>query len=683
MKQSEFRKPPVAKVEPKILEKFGVKRQDNYFWIKEKENEEVIDYIKAENDYTDNIMDSTKELQEKIFDEIKGRIKEDDESYPTFRNGYYYHSKNEKGKQYAVILRKESMESSEEQVVFDINKLAEGQPAYIFAGYTISPDNKLAAYLSNTTGSFAEYELKIRDIASGKDIDFSLTGVASMQWAKDNETLFYSVIDSSFRSSKVYKQSIVDKQPILVYEEKDVKFSTYVAGDKRNKLIYIANGSSTTSEEMFISADEPNAEFKVFLPRKFRTEYSVALHNDCFYVSYKDDDNLNGKIYQAPIATYSDMSTWTEIVKHDENVAIEGVSVFEDYLALTVREGGLIKINILDINNNYQSETIDFPEETYYVGLSGNAEFKADKIRYVYTSPKRPSTLFEYDIKSKQTKTLKVQEIPSGFNSDDYVVERKLVKAKDGKEVPMSILYKKDTKLDGTSPALLYSYGSYGYSTETSFTQSVYSLVDRGFVYAIAQIRGGSEMGEQWYEDGKMLNKKNTFTDYIACSEYLIDNNYVAKDKLSAMGGSAGGLLMGAVANMRPDLYQNVLLLVPFLDVVTTMLDETLPLTTGEYEEWGNPNDKEYFDYMLSYSPYDNLEAKDYPNMLVTGGINDSQVLYHEPTKYVAKLRTLKTDDNLLLLHMNMESGHHGATGRYDKFKDTAFNYAFILAMQE
>ncbi len=681
MKQSEFTMPPVAKKEATFLEKFGVKRCDEYFWLNEKENTEVIDYIKAENLYTKEIMDSTVDIQKTIFEEIKGRIKEDDESYPHLDNGYYYYIRTIKGKQYLEYLRKKGSLEAKEELIFDVNKMAEEYKAYIFGGFEISPNNKLAAYLFNTSGSYAEFDMKIKNLERDEDIDFYVKGVASFAFAKDSETIFYSKINESLRSTKIFRQKITDKEPVLIYEEKDEKFSCYVSNDKLNKYIYISSSSATTSEEYFLSAENPEEELKLFMPREHRVEYSIAPHTDSFFIRYKDDDNINGKIYRVPFASYDDKSTWIEVVKHNEKVSIQGFLVLENYLVISIRENGLKQIRILSLldGDNYKYEDIKFPEASYHVGLGANAEFKSKKIRYSYNSMKRPTTLYEYDIENKDSTVLKVQEIPSGFDSENYKVERIMVEAKDGAKIPLTLLYQKDVKIDGSNPCLLYGYGSYGVNTSTGFNSAVYSLVDRGYIYAIAQIRGGSEMGEQWYEDGKMLNKMNTFTDFIACSEYLIENNYTSNKKLAIRGGSAGGLLMGAVTNMRPDLYQSVLSLVPFVDIVTTMLDDSLPLTTGEYEEWGNPNEKEFFDYMLSYSPYDQMEAKDYPNILVTGGINDSQVLFHEPTKYVAKLRSLKTDDNVLLLRMNMDSGHGGATGRYEKIKDVAFEYAFLL----
>ena len=678
LKQSDFPAPPVAEVLPDTFTNFGQQRIDNYYWLKDKNNPKVIDYINAENAYTDSVMASTKALQQTMYDEILGRMKEDDESYPSLKDGYYYYSRTEKGKQYRTYCRKKGSLDATEEIIFDVNKMAEGKTAFIFRGYSISPDNSKAAYFYNETGSFAEFTMKVKDLASGENVGFEVNGATSVAWANDNKTLFYSSIDHTLRSSKIYRQMLDAPKGELVYEETDTRFSTGVSGDKDKKYIFISSGSSTTSDERFISADKPTDAFKTFLPRVQDVEYSVYPHNDKFFVRYKDKENLNGMIYETPLTGYEDRATWKIFFPHDKDVRIENIDVLKDFVAVELRKNGLAEIQVKALNGG-ETKTIAFPEPVYTASLGGNPEYDATTIRYSYTSLNRPTTLYEYNIANGETTKLKEQEIPSGFNPDDYVVERLWATASDGVKVPMAIVYKKGLKKDGSNPALLYSYGSYGNSSDVFFSPSFYSLIDRGFVFGIAQIRGGSDLGEQWYEDGKLLKKKNTFTDFIACSELLINEKYTSANKLAAMGGSAGGLLMGAVANMRPDLYQTIVAQVPFVDVINTMLDDSLPLTTGEYEEWGNPNEEEYYNYMLSYSPYDNIKAQNYPNMLVTGGINDSQVLFHEPTKYVAKLRSLKTDNNLLLLHMNMDSGHGGATGRYDGIKDTAFEFAFIL----
>lgn len=688
MKQSDFRTPPKAAVIPTVFTKFGTTRTDNYYWLKDKTNNQVIDYLNKENAYTDEVMASTTVLQNKIYEEIVGRMKEDDETYPVFDNGYYYYNRMEKGKQYKTYCRKKNLSDASEEIIFDANKMAEGKEAFIFADYTVSPDGTKAAYLYNETGSYAEFTLSIRDLTTGKDIGFHVEGAASIAWANDSKTLFYSEIDDTLRSCKIFRRALDEEKPVLVYEEKDAKFSAYVSDEKTRQFIFISSSSSTTSEERFIFADKPLEQFKVFLPRVQDTEYTVEPHTDCFFVRYKDKANLNGKIYAAPLEHPSDISLWKEFFPHDAHVRIESIEVLQKHLILELRINGLIQIKIKKINaDTLDADThaagalldISFPEPVYTVSVHTIPEYTSEKLRYSYSSLNRPNTVYEYDIPTQKTRVLKEQIIPSGFTPANYTVERLWATAKDGVKVPLAVVYKNGLKKDGSNPALLYSYGSYGFSSDVYFSAAFYSLIDRGFVFAIAQIRGGSDLGEQWYEDGKLLKKKNTFTDFIACSEHLIQEGYTSSTKLAIMGGSAGGLLMGAVTNMRPDLFHTVVAQVPFVDVVTTMLDDTLPLTTGEYEEWGNPNEEAYFNYMLSYSPYDNIKAKDYPNMLITGGLNDSQVLFHEPAKFAAKLRANKTDDNIVLLHINMDSGHGGATGRYDRIKDTAFEFAFIL----
>ncbi|TAH61597.1 MAG: S9 family peptidase [Fermentimonas caenicola] len=678
LKQSDFPAPPVAEVVPDTFENFGQKRIDNYYWLKDKNNPKVIEYLNAENEYTESVMASTKELQQTIYDEILGRIKEDDESYPSYINGYWYYSRTEKGKQYRTYLRRKGSLDAEEEVIFDVNKMAEGKSAFIFAGYSVSPDNNKVAYLFNETGSYAEYVMKIKDLNTDEEIGFTVIGATSVTWANDNNTLFYGVIDQTLRPYQIHRRGLNEHQSSLIYEEKDAKFRTYVSGTKTKEYIFIGSASSTTSEERYISADRPLDEFKVFMPRVKDVEYSVFPHKEKFFVSYKDRENLNSMIYEVPLTGYEDKSTWKVFLPHDDDARLEGIDIVKDYISVELRREGLTEIIVMSLNGG-DTKKIVFPEPVYSASMGGNPEYEATTIRYTYTSLNRPTTLYEYNILTGESIKLKEQEVPSGFNPDDYTVERLWATAPDGVLVPMAIVYKNGLKKDGSNPALIYSYGSYGYSTDVHFSASMYSLIDRGFVYAIAQIRGGSDLGEQWYEDGKLLNKKNTFTDFIACSEKLINDGYTSSDKLAAMGGSAGGLLMGAVTNMRPDLYQTIVAQVPFVDVINTMLDDTLPLTTGEYEEWGNPNEEEYYNYILSYSPYDNISAQDYPNILVTGGINDSQVLFHEPAKYTAKLRALKTDNNILILKMNMESGHGGATGRYEGIKETAFDFAFIL----
>ncbi len=673
-------KPPVAERIDKDLSKFGKKRIDPYYWLKDKTDSKVIDYLNQENAYTDSIMKGTEGLQKKLYKEILGRIKEDNESYPTFSNGYYYFARTKKGKNYATYYRKKTLKDKEEELI-DVNKLAEGKNAFVFRRYVISQDNTKLAYLYNETGSYAEFTLKIISLETGKEIGFTQEGVSSMTWASDNEHLFYTTIDSSLRSYRFYVRALDGSNEKLLYEEKDPMFriGCYSANrDAKNLDTFLYTGSSTTTEIRFIKDRNHNGALEVFLPRKNHFEYSIAPYHDDFYVLCKDDNNLNGYICKVKKENMKNMAKWEIIMPTNKDERIENLEVIEGYYIVEKRINGLIQMFVFDAETGEKQE-ITFPEPVYSAYLIGNPEFDVTTFRYGYNSLNRPATLYEYDVKTKKTTKLKEQQVPSGFKPDNYVVERLWAEADDGVKVPMAVVYKKGLKKDGKAPCYLYSYGSYGYSSDVDFSVTSYNLINRGFVYVIAQIRGGSDLGEQWYEDGKLLKKKNTFTDFIACAKKLINDKYTSSDKLCIEGGSAGGLLMGAVTNMAPELFKAVIAAVPFVDVVTTMLDDSLPLTTNEYEEWGNPNQKEYFDYMLSYSPYDNIEAKNYPNILVTGGINDSQVLFHEPTKYVAKMRSLKTDNNILILHMNMDSGHGGATGRYAAIKDVAFRQAFLL----
>ncbi len=677
--QSDFFSPPVAAIKPIEFTEFGNKRVDNYFWLKDKTNPEVIEYLKAENAYCDTVMNSTKALQDKLFAEMKGRIKEDDETVPQLDNGYCYYSRTEKGKQYNMNCRKKGSASAAEEVIFDVNKMSEGKKAFIFSYFQVSPDNKLAAYASNETGSFADYTLQIRDITTNTDLPLKIEKVQSFVWANDSKTLFYTVGNQALRSWRVYRHILGSNKPDeLVFEEPNEQFVVYLGKSKTKDFIFIVTASFTTSEYLFLPASEPNGEFKVFIPRVKDVTYNVSHHKDKFFIQYKDRENLNCKVFEAPLTTYTDRSTWKEIIPHSKDVKIEYIDVFEKYMAVQTRKNGLNEIMIMNLADG-KTKTINFPEPVYTASMTGTPEYTSATLRYRYTSLNRPNTVYDYDFAKNESIKLKEQEIPGGFNPDDYSVERVWATAQDGVKVPMSIVYKKSLKKDGSNPALLYSYGSYGSSSDARFISNFYSLIDRGFVFAIAQIRGGSDMGEQWYEDGKLLKKKNTFTDFIACAEKLQVDKYTSASKLAIMGGSAGGLLMGAVVNMRPDLFNSVVAQVPFVDIINTMLDESLPLTTQEYEEWGNPNVEEYYKYMLSYSPYDNVKAQNYPNILCTAGLNDSQVSYHEPAKFVAKLRAMKTDSNLLLLHTNMESGHGGATGRFDALKERAFEMAFIL----
>lgn len=678
--QSQFGAPPVAFKKAEIFTKYNHTRTDNYYWLKDKENPLVTSYLKAENEYADKVTSSTKDLQNKLFDEIKSRVKEEDHTAPVFYNGYYYYTRTEAGKQYKFYCRKKEALSSPEEIMFDVNELAAGKDAFLFADFEVSPDNRHCIYLSNDTGSYAEFTLKVRNLHTGVDVPgFEVSKVQDAVWANDNRTVFYTVCDAALRPWQVKRQDLFGNAGSnVIFEEHDELFIVNLQKTKTDEFLLISSSSFTTSEYLILNANTPFEDFKVFMPRVKDVDYGVYHHNQKFFIQYKDKNNLNGKVYEAPLVGYEDMANWTEVLAHDENTLVDYLDIFEGFYAIQVRRNGLIEIIVRGIACQYE-KYIKFPEPVYSVEIMPLPNFYSKKLRYSYVSLNRPCSIYDYEPKEAISEMVKETEIPGGFNPDNYTVERLYATADDGTKVPMSVLYRNDLKKDGSNPTLLYSYGAYGVTSDARFISSFYSLVDRGFVFALAQIRGGSDMGEQWYEDGKLLKKKNSFTDFIACSEKLIRDEYTSASKLSIMGGSAGGLLVTAVANMRPDLFNTVVAIVPFVDVVNTMLDPSLPLTVQEYEEWGDPNVKEYYDYMLSYSPYDNIGAFNYPNMLVTGGFNDSQVGYHEPAKFVAKLREHKTGDNIVLLRTNMQSGHGGATGRFDQMKETAFELAFIL----
>lgn len=677
--QSDFSPPPKAKKNPFEMTMFGKTRIDNYYWLKEKSNPEVIEYLQAENQYCDQVMQHTNSLQAKLFDEMKSRIKEDDESAPVYENGYFYYYRNEIGKQYPIYCRKKGELSSAEEIIFDVNKLAENHKTFLFGYYEISADNQLAVYTSNTTGSYVDYSLHIKNLKNGTEFQEVIPKVSSFTLANDNRTLFYTVINDALRSYQLFRYVIgSNNKPELMYEEADAKYDTYVYKSKTKNFIILVSSSANTSEYRMIDANYPNENFKLFLPRQQNIEYTLFPHVDKFFILYKDSTCLNKKVFEVSYADYNNKKNWKEIIPHNPKVKLEFLEVFRDYLALFKRENGLRTIEIYDLKT-MNSQFINFPEPVYSLSNSSNPEFNSNKIRYSYSSLNRPSTTYDFNMKTKETIKIKEQIIPSGFDPNKYTVERIWALAEDGKKIPMAVVYKNGLLKNGKNPTLIYAYGSYGSNSEANFNSAVFSLIDRGFIYAIANIRGGGELGEQWFEDGRLLNKKNSFTDFIACAEHLVKEKYTSPNFLTIYGGSAGGLLMGAVVNMRPDLFKAVIAAVPFVDVLTTMLDTNLPLTVQEYEQWGNPNDEKYFDYIFSYSPYDNIKAQDYPNILVTAGLNDSQVLFHEPAKWVAKLREYKTDDNILLLKTNMESGHGGATGRFDKLKELAFWYSFLL----
>jgi oligopeptidase B len=678
--EKDFPKPVLAAKIAKEFNEHSYKRIDNYFWLKDKKNPKVIEYLKAENAYSDTVMASTKALQETLYKEMRGRIKEEDQGVPYLENGYYYYNRTETGKQYSLSCRKKGAITAKEEIIMDGNKMAEGKSAFIYGGGNVSPDNKLMGYLSNFTGSYAEYELHIKNLENAEQLPDYVKLCSSFDWSMDSKSIYYTIPNKALRSYKLFKHTLGSKgKDELILEEKDEMFNLYVGKSKSGDKLVVYSGSFTTTEISTLDLTDASAKLKIFRPREKDVEYSIDPHKDCYFITYKDDNNKNSKIMQAPLVGYEDKNTWKDVVPHDPKVKIEGLEIFDKYLALSVRTNGLREIRVMTIADK-KIKTVNFPEPVYNVSKGYNPEYNGGTIRYTYQSLNRPRTTYDYDLATGESKKLKEQEIPSGFKAENYEVKRIFATAKDGTKVPMALVHKKGIKLDGKAPALLYSYGSYGSNTEPNFDANVFSLVDRGFVYAIAQIRGGSEMGEEWYEQGKLQNKMNTFTDFIACAEELVKEKYTSSDKLAINGGSAGGLLMGVVTNLRPDLFKVVVAEVPFVDVINTMLDSSLPLTTQEYEQWGNPNIKADYDYMMTYSPYDNIKSGvNFPNILATGGLNDSQVLFHEPAKWVAKLRDAKKGDNIILLKTNMESGHGGATGRFDYLKEEAFRTAFIM----
>jgi oligopeptidase B len=671
-------KPPLAEKIEKRLTIHGDTRIDPYYWLNERENPKTIDYLNAENSYTKAILKHTEDFQELLFKEIIGRIKQTDNSVPYKVNGYFYYVRYEEGKEYPIYCRKKETLEAAEEVMLDVNRMAEGHAYYHVADYSVSPDNKLLVFGVDTV-SRRKYTLYFKNLETGeiyKDQVPNTTG--SAEWADDSKTVFYTVRDETLRPHKVYRHRLGEEASgdREIYHEADETFNTGVYKTKSRKYLMIASHSTLSTEYRYLDAGDPNGEFTVVQPRQQDVEYHVSHFGSNFYIR-TNWKAKNFRLMKTPVDK-TRMDHWQEVIAHRDDTLLEGIEIFQDYLVVDERHNGLTELKIINWIT-WKEYKIDFGEETYGAGISINPEFESQWLRFNYSSLTTPYSTFDYHMESKEKKLLKQQEVVGDFDPTCYHAQRLYAEAKDGAKVPISLVYKKGIQIDGSNPLLLYGYGSYGYSMEPSFSSVRLSLLDRGFIFAIAHIRGGQEMGRYWYEDGKLLKKVNTFTDFIACGEYLVKQKYTAPEKMFAMGGSAGGLLMGAVVNMRPDLFKGIVASVPFVDVVTTMLDDSIPLTTGEYDEWGNPNEKEYYDYMLSYSPYDNVEKKDYPAMLVTTGLHDSQVQYWEPAKWVAKLRILKTDNNLLLLHTNMEAGHSGASGRFRRYREVALEYAFMF----
>lgn len=673
---------PVAKKIEKVFEEHGNTRVDNYYWLNQREDPEVIAYLNAENDYTKDVLKDTEKLQEKIFDEIVGRIKQTDMSVPYTVDGYEYYVRYEEGGEYPIYCRKTLGENSEEQIMLNGNTMAEDYSFFQIGGWKVSFDNQLLAYSVDTV-SRRKYTIHFKNILTDEVYEDAIANTSgNMAWANDNKTLYYATKDETLRSYKIFKHILGTpvKNDKLVYHEEDATFSTFVYKTESNKYLVIGSRSTLSAEYRILNANDPNGPFKVFQERQDDLEYGISHQEDRFLI-HTNYEAKNFRLMEAS-ETKTSLENWKEIIPNRDDVLLEGIDIFRTYYVVTERKNGLPEFRIIDQLEN-KDFYLKFDEDDYLAYTSGNADYTSRKLRYNYTSLKTPTTVYDYDIESKEQVLLKQYEVLGEYNPDDYETERLYATARDGVKVPISIIYKKGFKKDGSQPLLLYGYGSYGYSMESSFRSSRLSLIDRGFAFAIAHVRGGEEMGRYWYEDGKLLKKKNTFFDFIDCGEHLVKEGFTSSEKMFALGGSAGGLLVGAVINYRPDLFKGVIAAVPFVDVVTTMLDESIPLTTGEYDEWGNPNNVEYYNYMLSYSPYDNVKEMDYPALLITTGLHDSQVQYWEPAKWVAKLREMRTNDNMLLLWTNMEFGHGGASGRFEAYKETAMEDAFMLKLLE
>ncbi len=681
VRQSDYPDPPRAEKIEKELTIHGDTRVDPYYWLNERDNPKVIQYLEDENAYLQTVMEGSMKFRDQLFDEIISRIRQDDASVPFFDNGYFYYTRFEKGGEYPIYCRKRASLEASEEVMLNVNEMAKGYSYYNIGGWSVSPDNRMLAFGVDTV-SRRNYTLYFKNLETGEIMSQSVSETTgSSAWANDSKTIFFTRKNQvTLRSERIFLY-VIGEEPSTVREvffEEDETFGTIVMRTKSGQYLLIASYSTLSTEFRYIPADRPQAIPTVILPRERDHEYAVDHFGDHFYIR-TNWDAMNFRIMKTPVGDCA-RENWTEVIPHRTDVLVEGFEIFRDYLVVEERSKGLTQLRIID-NNNGDEHYLNFGEEAYAATVSVNRDFNSEWLRYDYSSLTTPSSVFDYNMKSRDRKLMKQQEVLGGFSSDQYETRRIYVAASDGAEVPVSIVYRKGLVLNGKNPTLLYGYGSYGASMDPRFSSVRLSLLDRGFVYALAHIRGGQEMGRSWYEDGKLLKKKNTFTDFIDVAESLIELGYTRPDYLFGQGGSAGGLLVGAVSNMRPDLFRGIIANVPFVDVVTTMLDETIPLTTSEYDEWGNPNDPVYYEYMLSYSPYDQVIAGDYPALLVTTGLHDSQVQYFEPAKWVARLRELKTDDNILLMNINMETGHGGASGRFERYRESALEYAFMFKL--
>lgn len=636
----------------------------------------MIPYLEAENRYTEEMMAPTKPLQERLYHEILGRIQETDVSVPVKRDDYFYYTRTEEGQAYSIQCRKHGSLDAIEEVLLDANVLAEGQRYFRLGNFAVSPDHRLLAYSTDLEGD-ESYTIQVKNLATGDLLPDRIANTYySLEWANDNRTFFYTVLDATKRPYRAFRHELGAVSDTLVYQEDDGRFALGLAKTRSRRFLFIELSSPLTSELRYLEAAEPLGEFRVLLPRRQGVEYDASHHGEYFYIR-TNDGAKNFRLMRVDVARPSS-EPWHEVIPARADVTIEGVDSFEDHLAVYERERELEKICIRDGEGAF-SHYIEFPEPVYTVSATGNAEYKTNLLRFSYTSLVTPTSVFDYNIRTRERELKKQYEVRGGYDASQYQSERIFAKAPDGVEVPISLVYRKGFERDGASPLLLYGYGSYGHSIDPRFSSDRLSLLDRGLVFAIAHIRGGADLGEEWHDHGKLLEKRNTFSDFIACVEHLISTRYTSSERLAIMGGSAGGLLMGAVLNMRPELFHAAIAKVPFVDTLNTMLDPTLPLTMSEYEEWGNPEEKRYYDYIRSYSPYDNVAAREYPTLLVTAGLNDPRVSYWEPAKWVAKLRALKKDPNVLLLKTDMGSGHFGPSGRYEGIKETAFDYAFLL----
>jgi oligopeptidase B len=674
----ELPSPPVAKKIPHVTEINGHQLTDNYFWLREKSNPEVRAYLEAENAYTDALMKPTEPLQKKLYDEMLSRVKETDVEVPYKEGDFFYYIRTEAGKQYPIRCRKKISADASEEVLLDVNELAKGQAFMTVQAFTVSTDGNLLAYSYDNTG-FRQFNLAVKDLRTGQTLTDHAERVGSVVWANDNRTVFYTQEDAvSKRQYRLYRHTVGSSDPdTVVYEEPDEKFTVRAFKTRSEAYIIMELRSHTTSEARYIPAKDPAADWKTIEPRRQGVEYYADHNADSFYIR-ANDTGRNFRLVTAPV-TDPGSKNWHEAMAHNAAIMLDEMDMFRSFLVLYERENGLPQIRVVDLRNGH-SRRLSFPEPAYDVRPYTNRVYDTSEFRYAYESPITPASVFSYDMETGASQMLKQKEVPGGYDRNKYEVEQIYTTATDGTKIPVSVLHLKGAKLDGAGPLYLYGYGSYGISLDMWFSSNIFSLVDRGVTYAVAHIRGGGEMGKAWHDAGKMMNKKNTFSDFTAVAEDLTKRGYGSKDKLVIEGGSAGGLLMGAVLNLRPDLFHAAVVKVPFVDVMNTMLDESLPLTVGEFEEWGNPKEKPAFDYMITYSPYDNVEAKAYPNMLVKTSFNDSQVMYWEPAKYVAKMRATRTDHNTLIFKTNLSpAGHGGASGRYDRLHEASFDYAYIL----